>query len=80
MDLHFASAWEAVADACPEATAIVQGDRRISYAAYDDRAARFAGAMEAAGLGLGTKVSLYLYNSPEYLIAQHGAFKAGACR
>jgi fatty-acyl-CoA synthase len=78
VDLHFASAWEAVADACPEATAIVQGDRRCSYAAFDDRAARFAGAMDAAGLGVDTKVSLYLYNSPEYLIAQHGAFKARA--
>lgn len=75
MDIDFATAWEAVSDAVPDAVAIVAGATRVTYAEFDDRAARFAAALVAAGLGEGSKVSLYLYNEPEYLIAQFGAFK-----
>lgn len=75
MDLHFATAWEAVVDELPEADAIVQGERRLTYADYDDGAARFAAAIEAAGVAPGSNVSLYLYNCPEYLVAQYGTFK-----
>ncbi len=77
MDFHFASAWERVADAVPDVDAIVMGEQRWTWAAYDDAAARLATAMEAAGVGRGAQVSLYLHNSPEYLIAQHAAFKHG---
>ena len=73
--LDFASAWEKVADVVPEREAIVFGERRISYHQFDDAAARFAGALVSAGVREGAKVALYLYNCPEYLIAQHGAFK-----
>jgi len=73
--LDFASAWEQVADVVPEREAIVFGERRISYHQFDDAAARFAGALDSAGVREGAKVALYLYNCPEYLIAQYGAFK-----
>ena len=79
MDLQFASVWEAVADLVPDRDAIVQGDRRMTYRQFDEAAARFASAprgrraSEADG-----KVALYLYNCPEYLVAQHGAFKCSA--
>lgn len=75
MDLNFASAWERVSDAVPESDAIVMGARRMTYRDYDERAARFAGALEALGLEPGAKVALYLYNCPEYLIAHYGTFK-----
>ena len=75
MFLDFASIWEEVADAVPVHDAIVHGDRRVTYAEFDDAAARFAAGLEAAGVAEGAKVGLYLYNSPEYLLAQHGAFK-----
>ena len=75
MSLDFASAWEAVVDAVPERDAVIHGARRISYRAFDDAAARLASAMERAGVPEGAKVALYLYNCPEYLIAQYGAFK-----
>ena len=75
MDLHFATAWEAATDAVPERVAVVQGERRLSYREYDDQAARFATALEAAGISEGASVALYLYNCPEYLVAQYGAFK-----
>ena len=77
MDFHFASAWERVADAVPDVDAIVMGEQRWTWAAFDDAAARLASAMEAAGVTRGAQVSLYLHNSPEYLIAQQAAFKHG---
>ncbi len=78
MELHFASVWEAVADLVPEHAAIVQGARRMTYREFDDAAARFASALERVGVGSDGKVALFLYNCPEYLVAQHGAFKCSA--
>lgn len=77
MDLHFSSTWEIVSDLFADDAAIVQGERRITYGQMDDEAARFGAALKAAGVEPGAKVSLYLYNSPEYIIAQYGAFKNG---
>lgn len=76
--LHFATAWEAVTDFCPDLDAVVQGGRRLTYRLFDEQAARFATALTEAGMGPGAKVALYLYNSPEYLVAQYGAYKARA--
>ena len=73
--IDFASFWEDVVDSVPDRDAIIQGSRRLSYAEFDDAAARFAGALDAAGVTRGGKVALYLHNCPEYLVAQFGAFK-----
>ena len=78
MDLQFASVWEAVADHVPDRDAIVQGARRMTYREFDEAAARFASALEGVGVEPDGKVALYLYNCPEYLVAQHGAFKCSA--
>jgi 3-oxocholest-4-en-26-oate---CoA ligase len=78
MELHFASVWEAVADLVPDRDAIVQGPRRMTYGEFDEAAARFASALEGVGVGTDGKVALFLYNCPEYLVAQHGAFKCRA--
>ncbi len=83
MEMHFATIWESLADAIGDADAVIQGPRRLSWTAYDDQAARFAGFLRAHGIGGETstpvhgqaKLGMYLYNSPEYLIAQYGAFK-----
>ena len=75
--MHFATAFETVADAVPDADAIVVGDRRWTHRQFDDQAARFAAALDAAGVSAGANVSLYLYNSAEYLIAKFGTFKRG---
>jgi 3-oxocholest-4-en-26-oate---CoA ligase len=78
MEMHFATVWEAIADAVPDSPAVVNGAVRRSWREYDDRAARLAAAFTAAGLGPDSKVGLYLYNSNEYLEAQYGAFKMRA--
>ena len=41
--------WESVADALPDRVAIVQGERRRTWTEFDDRAARLAAALVAAG-------------------------------
>ncbi len=75
MEYHFASIWESLADALPDDTAVVHGNRRFTWTQYDERAARMAGAFTTAGLGPNSKIGLYLYNCNEYLEAHYGAFK-----
>ncbi len=73
--LHFADIYEAIADAVPDAPAISQGSRIVRWSEYDDGAARLASAFADHGLGHGSKVGMFMYNSPEYLITQYAAFK-----
>lgn len=73
--IHTATLLESVADAVPGRTAFVQGDRRLTWAEFDDRAARLASVLLEAGLDVGSKVAIFLYNSPEYLVTWWGAQK-----
>jgi 3-oxocholest-4-en-26-oate---CoA ligase len=73
--MHFADVWEGIADALPDRPAVIHGDVRRTWRAYEDRAARLASVLSAAGLGPDSKIGMYLYNSPEYLETQFGAFK-----
>ncbi|MEU6701774.1 AMP-binding protein [Pseudonocardia sp. NPDC046786] len=78
MEVAFATVWEAVADRLPDAVAIVEPGARWSYAEFDDRAARLAGALESAGVRAGDTVACYLYNGSAYLETVFAAFKIGA--
>jgi acyl-CoA synthetase (AMP-forming)/AMP-acid ligase II len=73
----YANVWEAVAAAIPDEPAIVQGDRVVSFAAFDAAADALAAHFLAAGLTHQSKVAVYATNCPEYLIACFAAFKAG---
>jgi 3-oxocholest-4-en-26-oate---CoA ligase len=75
VDIDVATAWEIVSDALPDRDALVQGERRVTYRAFDETAARLASAIEQAGVGEGGKVALYLYNCPEYMLGEFAAFK-----
>jgi acyl-CoA synthetase (AMP-forming)/AMP-acid ligase II len=75
-DWNYADVWEAVADVQPDAEAIVQGGRRLTYAEFDRRADGVARHLLDLGTERQDKVALYLYNSPEYLEAQFAALKA----
>ncbi len=75
MEMHFATVWESIADAIPELPAVTHGSTTRSWRDYDDRAARIAGALTAAGLSAGAKVSLFMYNSNEFMESQFGVFK-----
>ncbi len=78
MKWHFAEVFETVADLVPESPALINGDVRRSWREYEDRAARIAAGLAAAGLRPDSKVGLYGYNSNEYLEAQFGVFKVRA--
>ena len=58
METHFATLWEAVADAIGDREALVTGATRRTWSEYDDRASRLASALSAAGLGPDSKVGL----------------------
>ena len=73
--MHFATVWESIADAIPDRPAITHADTTRTWAEYDDRGARFAQALTAAGLGPDAKVGLYMYNCNEYMEAHYGVFK-----
>ena len=75
MEMHFATVWESIADAIPDHPAVTHGDVTQTWAAYDDRAARVASALDAAGLQPDSKTALYMYNCNEYMEAQYGTFK-----
>jgi fatty-acyl-CoA synthase len=74
--LHFADIFEAHADAMPDATAISYGDRDLSWAQFVETSARLASAYASVGMGLDSKVGMFMYNCPEYLITQLAAFKS----
>ena len=76
MDWNFADLFETVAAAAPDREVIVQGDRRLTWRAFEQRAERVANDLDRAGLGHQSKVMVYLYNSPEYLETAFGAIKA----
>ncbi|MEM9608547.1 MAG: acyl-CoA synthetase [Actinomycetota bacterium] len=75
MQNHFGMIWESVADAVPDHIAVAQGDRRVTWADYEQNAARLAQACLDAGLGPHSKVGMYLYNSPEYAETNFAAIK-----
>ena len=75
MEMHFATVWESIADAIPDLPATTHGSVTRSWSEYDQRSARVAGALTAAGLEPGAKVALFMYNSNEFMESQFGAFK-----
>jgi long-chain acyl-CoA synthetase len=62
----------------PDRTALVAGDRVITYRALEDRVRRAAGALAAAGVGHGDRVAVLLGNVPESVEVVHGAWRVGA--
>ena len=66
------------AEQWPDETAIVDGDRRFTFAELDDCSGRFASALAAMGLGKGDIVGILSPNCAEFEIAFFGILKAGA--
>jgi acyl-CoA synthetase (AMP-forming)/AMP-acid ligase II len=74
---NFANIWDVIAQAQPGEPAVIQGPRVLSWDQFSGQADSLASAMVAAGCERQAKVATYLYNSPDYLIVQYAAFKAG---
>ena len=80
MAWNFADLWESVSDAIADQVVLIQGDRRVTWGEFDDRAARLAAGLTAAGLPPGSKVASYCYNSNEYSEGVYATFKCAAFR
>jgi acyl-CoA synthetase (AMP-forming)/AMP-acid ligase II len=76
-DHSFARAWQTVAALAPDRIALVCGDRRLTFAEFDERAERLAHVLRAAGLEPGDKVAIMCMNAPEYMETFFGAQKLG---
>jgi long-chain acyl-CoA synthetase len=62
----------------PDRPAIIFKGGRMSYAELEAESDAFAAALVASGLATGDRVALCLPNCPQFLIAEFGAWKAGA--
>lgn len=78
MDENLATLWEHVAATVPDRVAVRQGERALTYRDFERRSAQLASALRAAGVGEGTKVACFLYNSPELVETLWGALKVRA--
>ena len=68
---------EDAAAAWPDNTALQFMGKRIDYRELDALASRAAKGLQQLGVGPGVHVGLFLPNSPHYLIALFGVWKAG---
>ncbi len=66
------------ADAWPGRTALLFKGATISYGRLHKLSDRFAGALADLGVKKGDRVALCLPNSPQFIIAEVGAWKTGA--
>ncbi|HEY9372225.1 AMP-binding protein [Streptomyces sp.] len=71
-------AFRAAAAAHPERTALAYFDGRLSYGETDALSDSVAGHLAARGLVRGDRVAIMLQNSPHFVLALLGAWKAGA--
>ncbi|MCY4273075.1 MAG: AMP-binding protein [bacterium] len=76
--LNLATAWEAAAQAVPDADAVVCHPVSRTWREFEDRSARLAAALGGLGIGAGDNIGLYLYNGNPYSEVTFGAFKARA--
>lgn len=78
MALNLATILQTSAQNHPTNTAIILNDFKLSYAALDDAARRFASALAGMGVTPGEKVALLIPNLPQFTIAYYGILYAGA--
>lgn len=69
---------ETAAGRYADKTAIVSGDRRLSYTELDEASNKVASALIAMGVNKGDRVAMLLNNSPEFVIIYFGIVKIAA--
>src|SRR5919197_1285133 len=78
MQFNLADLFECVTDHVPGRTAVVAGDRRLSYAELDERATRLAHALAELGVRPGDSVGCYMTNCVEFIETMLAAYKLRA--
>lgn len=72
---NYADIFESIANAIPNKSAQIQGDRVFNWRQFDHRANALAAHFLEAGLTQQSKVAAYLHNCPEYLETYYACFK-----
>ena len=62
----------------PAHVAVIDGDRRITYAGLDDQVTALAAGLRSRGINTGDRVALMLGNRVEFVVALYGVLRAGA--
>ncbi|MDI5977678.1 acyl-CoA synthetase [Amycolatopsis magusensis] len=78
MALNIADLLEHAVDAVPDRTAVVCGDRQVTFAELEERANRLAHHLAGRGVGANSHVGVYSRNSIEALEAMIAAYKLRA--
>ena len=74
---NFADIWETIAEAQPDAPALVHGETRRTWGEFDARASGVAQWLLDLGVERQDKVAHYLYNATEFMESMFGIFRAG---
>jgi acyl-CoA synthetase (AMP-forming)/AMP-acid ligase II len=61
----------------PDAEALIQGDRRLTYREFNSRVNRMAGALTGIGMTSGSAIALVSGNSIEFLVTYYACAKLG---
>jgi amino acid adenylation domain-containing protein len=77
-DRTLASLLPAAAARAPDAVAVVDGHRHVTYAELDRMAAGMASTLSSVGVGHGDVVGIHLEKSVDAIAAIHGVLRAGA--
>ncbi|HKS47562.1 MAG TPA: acyl-CoA synthetase [Amycolatopsis sp.] len=78
MAYNIADLLEHAVDAVPDRTAVICGDRQVTYVQLDERANRLAHHLAAHGVGKGDHIGVYSRNSIEMIEAMFAAYKLRA--
>jgi acyl-CoA synthetase (AMP-forming)/AMP-acid ligase II len=78
MAYNLADFVEHTVDAVPDRTALICGDRRVTFAELEERANRLAHHLAAQGVGEQDHVAIYSVNSIEFVETMLAAFKLRA--
>jgi amino acid adenylation domain-containing protein len=70
--------FETRAEVAPDAVAVVDGERRLTYRQLDEAANQLAHYLKGAGVSLESRVAVCMGRSAEMIVALLGTLKAGA--
>jgi len=74
---NLADCLDTVASICADRTAIIQGERHVSWKDFSQNANSISAWFLSSGVTAGGKVSLYTYNHIAYIEASYACMKAG---
>lgn len=69
--------FESQASRTPDAVAVFDGERTLTYAAFNTMVNQFAARLDNLGVGRGSRIAICVPRSIEFLVVLWGALKAG---